>query len=134
MKLKNITWRKGFNRIFILLCIGWLIFVIYEPVYKGRSFAAQNYTLQLEQADESYRLDGDEIKWKKAENDADATFRRLWNDASFSNSLKEAEHDPKIILFIVLIPAAFYLFVIGAVWLVRWTVNGFRGKAEDLKS
>ena len=63
--LKNMNWRRGFDRIFVLLCISWLIFVIYEPVYEGRSFAAQNYTLQLEQADESYRLDGDEIKWKK---------------------------------------------------------------------
>ena len=58
INLKYMNWRRGFSRIFVVLCIGWLIFVIYEPVYDGRSFAAQNYTLQLEQADESYRLDG----------------------------------------------------------------------------
>ena len=134
INLKNMDWRRGFNRIFAALCIGWLIFVIYEPVYEGRSFAAQNYTLQLEQADESYRLDGDEIKWKKARSDADATFRSLWDEAGFRNTLKELAHNPKIMLFIVIVPVIFYFVVIGAARILKWIIDGFRNQTLDTKS
>ena len=71
---------------------------------------------------------------EKSEERCRCHISELMGRSWFRNTLEELAHNPKIMLFIVIVPVIFYFVVIGAARMLKWIIDGFRNQTLDTKS
>ena len=119
---KNVTWRRGFHRVFVLLWMIWALFVlvglpILEVKRAGESAAtmykwSHEYPIQ----DEKERAERDRLDNER------------WAHASLAYIYKN-EVFPNIhwfLLFIALPPIILYGLIRGVISVGKWIYSGFR--------
>lgn len=118
---KNITWRKGFHRIFILLSSVWTVYVLVgfpiQQVNQRSEFAASSYGFNL-----SYPPKDEKEKEERERNQ-----KALWAEANLAHIYK-TEIFPNfhwVLLAIFFPPAILYGLIRAVISLSRWLFRGF---------
>lgn len=117
-----INWRRGFHRVFALLCVLWVLFLFVGYPIKmandASGFAARMH---------SSSLDNPEID-PTARAERERQNKELWEHALLPYIYKH-QVLPELHLFVgaaIVVPALLYGLIRAAVALVRWLYRGFK--------
>ena len=126
--MRNINWPRGFNRVYVILCVMWIFFAIWYQLNYQRTVISDKYALALQTAYDSYGQDH-VFKYIDAQQRSETDFQNAWKKTGVIEVLKQSFLTWSGLEFVVLPPLLLYALILGICFIVRWIARGFMAKS-----